>query len=58
MDRRDELRTLVLDPLSALPLLEVTSVTPSGEVVLVRTDAFLQLTAENQLALIGQVVFL
>ena len=56
VDRRDELRSLVLDPLSALPLLVVTSVTPSGEVVLVRTDAFLQLTAENQLALIGQVV--
>lgn len=56
VDRRDELRSLVLDPLSAQPLLVVTSVTPSGEVVLVRTDAFLQLTVENQLALIGQVV--
>ncbi len=53
---RDELRSLLLDPVTGAPLLVVTSVSPSGEVVLVRNDAFVELAAADQLVLIGQVV--
>ena len=54
--RQSELRTLLVDPLTSLPVLVVTSVSPSGEAVLQRTDAYLQLSAMDQVLLIGQVV--
>ena len=54
--RQSELRTLLVDPLTAQPVLVVTSVSPSGEAVLQRTDAYLQMSATDQVLLIGQVV--
>ena len=54
--RQSELRTLLVDPLTSLPVLVVTSVSPSGEAVLQRTDAYLQMSAMDQVLLIGQVV--
>ena len=54
--RQSELRTLLVDPLTSLPVLVVTSVSPSGEAILQRTDAYLQMSAMDQVLLIGQVV--
>ena len=54
--RQSELRTLLLDPLTTLPVLVVVSVSPSGAAVLQRTDAYLQMSATDQVLLIGQVV--
>lgn len=54
--QQSELRTLLVDPLSNEPVLEVIDVTPAGEVVLRRTDAYLQMSATDQLLLVGQVV--
>jgi hypothetical protein len=55
-DRQDELRSLLIDPFTGLPLLTVVSVTPYGQVTLARSDAFLGVPAPDQALLIGQVV--
>jgi hypothetical protein len=55
-DRQDELRSLLIDPFSTEPLLTVADVAPSGRVTLVRSDAFLDVPAPDQILLIGQVV--
>lgn len=54
--RQAELRTLINDPLTATPMLSVTSVSPTGEVVLARSEAFTLLPATDQVLLVGQVV--
>lgn len=54
--RQQDLRTLLLDPLTAAPLLTVTRVTPEGVVILRHTDAYLQTPAADQVLLMGQVV--
>lgn len=54
--KQAELRTLLRDPLTGAPMLVVTSVTPSGQVVLRRTDAYPLLPATDQALLLGQVV--
>lgn len=55
-DRLGDLRTLLLDPLKAQPVLRVAQVTDSGEVVVQYTDGFLDLSATDQFLLLGQVV--
>lgn len=55
-ERQDELRSLILDPLSGTPLLSVVAVTPSGQVRVLRSDAFLVIPAPDQVLLIAQVV--
>lgn len=55
-DRQAELRSLILDPLTGEPLLTVVAVTPLGQVTLMRSDAFLEVPAADQVLLIGQVV--
>ena len=55
-DRQEDLRTLLLDPLTAEPLLSVTRVTPEGVVILRHTDAYLQTPPIDQVLLMGQVV--
>lgn len=55
-DRRNDLRTLINEPLEGTPMLSVTSVQPGGQVVLARTDAFTLLPAQDQVLLVGQVV--
>lgn len=54
--RQADLRTLLLDPLTGIPMLRVLSEAPTGQVVLERTDAFTLLPATDQVLLIGQVV--
>jgi hypothetical protein len=56
VDRQAGLRTLLLDPLTAAPVLDVADVTPNGQVVLQRNEAFLQLPATDQVLLIAQIV--
>jgi hypothetical protein len=56
IDREAELRSLLLDPLTSAPLLVVSSVTPTGEVLVTRTEGFLTLPATDQILLTGQVV--
>ena len=56
VDQQAELRTLLLDPLTSTPMLNVVGVTPSGQVTLQRTDAFLAMPATAQVLLVGQVV--
>lgn len=56
IERQADLRTLLLDPLTGVPVLKVVSQSPSGRVVLVRTDAFNLLPANDQVLLVGQVV--
>jgi hypothetical protein len=56
VDQQAELRTLLLDPLTNTPMLSVVAVTPSGQVTLQRTDAFLAMPATDQVLLVGQVV--
>jgi hypothetical protein len=56
IERQADLRTLLLDPLTGAPVLTVVSQTPSGRVVLSRTDAFTLLPANDQVLLVGQVV--
>jgi hypothetical protein len=56
VDRQADLRTLLLDPLTGAPLLTVVSESPTGQVVLARTDAFTLLSATDQVLLVGQVV--
>jgi hypothetical protein len=56
IERQTDLRTLLLDPLTGAPVLTVVSQTPSGRVVLARTDAFTLLPANDQVLLVGQVV--
>lgn len=56
VDREAELRSLLLDPLTAAPLLVVASATPTGEVVVTRTEGFQTLPAIDQILLTGQVV--
>lgn len=56
IERQADLRTLLLDPLTGAPVLTVVSQTPSGRVVLARTDAFTLLPANDQVLLVGQVV--
>lgn len=54
-ERRNDLRTLINEPLNGTPLLSVTSV-EGDRVVLARTDDFPLLPASDQVLLIGQVV--
>lgn len=54
-ERRGDLRTLLLDPLTAAPVLAYVKLTAAGEVVVRHTDDFLQLQATNQVLLMGQV---
>jgi hypothetical protein len=54
--RQGDLRTLLLDPLTAEPVLSVAGVTSSGELVVRYKPAFLQLPATDQFLLVGQVV--
>lgn len=56
LERETELRTLLLDPLTASPLLAVASVSPLGEVTVLRTEGFLKLPATDQILLTGQVI--
>lgn len=56
VERQADLRTLLLDPLTGAPVLTLVSQTPSGRVVLARTDAFNLLPANDQVLLVGQVV--
>jgi hypothetical protein len=56
VERQADLRTLLLDPLTGQPVLTVMSQSPSGRVVLARTDAFTLLSAKDQVLLVGQVV--
>jgi len=56
MERQADLRTLINDPLDGTPMLTVTSVGESGQVVLARTEAFTLLPANDQILLVGQVV--
>lgn len=56
MERQADLRTLINDPLDGTPMLVVTSVSESGQVVLARTEAFTLLPANDQVLLVGQVV--
>jgi hypothetical protein len=56
IERQTDLRTLLLDPLTGEPVLTVMSESPSGRVMLARTDAFTLLPANDQVLLVGQVV--
>lgn len=56
IERQTDLRTLLLDPLTGEPMLTVLSESPTGRVVLARTDAFTLLPANDQVLLVGQVV--
>jgi hypothetical protein len=56
IDRQADLRTLLLDPLTRQPVLAVVSQSPSGRVVLARTEGFTLLPATDQVLLVGQVV--
>ena len=56
LDRETDLRTLLIDPLTGAPVLAVVDSTASGQVVLVRTEAFTLLPATDQVLLVGQVV--
>jgi hypothetical protein len=56
IDRQTDLRTLLRDPLTGAPMLTVLSESPTGRVVLARTDAFTLLPANDQVLLVGQVV--
>ena len=56
LERQADLRTLINDPLDGTPMLVVTSVSESGQVVLARTEAFTLLPANDQVLLVGQVV--
>ncbi len=56
IERQADLRTLLLDPLTGAPMLTVVSESPTGQVVLARTDAFTFLPATDQVLLVGQVV--
>ncbi len=56
IERQADLRTLLLDPLTGAPVLTVVSQTPSGRVVLARTEGFALLPAKDQVLLVGQVV--
>jgi hypothetical protein len=56
IERQADLRTLLLDPLTGAAMLTVVSQSPSGRVVLARSDAFTLLPANDQVLLVGQVV--
>lgn len=56
IERQADLRTLLMDPLTGEPVLKVVSESPSGRVMLARTDAFTLLPANDQVLLVGQVV--
>lgn len=56
IERQAELRSLLLDPLTGIPMLRVVTENPTGQVVLERTDAFTFLPAADQVLLVGQVV--
>lgn len=56
LDWETDLRTLLVDPLTGAPVLAVVDSTASGQVVLVRTEAFTLLPANDQVLLVGQVV--
>jgi hypothetical protein len=56
VDREAELRSLLLDPLTAAPLMVVMDVTQSGEVIVQRTEGYLKLPATDQVLLTGQIV--
>lgn len=56
VERQADLRTLLLDPLTGIPMLSVVSEGPLGQVVLERTEAFTLLPATDQVLLVGQVV--
>ncbi|MGV1003456.1 MAG: hypothetical protein ACOYEV_01565 [Candidatus Nanopelagicales bacterium] len=50
-----DLRTLLLDPLTGVPMLAVSSIGTDGLVTLQAGDAFTQLQATDQVLLLGQV---
>lgn len=54
-DRRGDLRSLLLHPLTQAPVLAVAQVTTSGEVVIGYTEDFLELSGTDQVLLLGQV---
>ncbi len=54
--RQADLRSLLMDPLTGIPMLKALSEGPNGLVVLERTDAFTLLPANDQVLLVGQVV--
>ena len=56
VDREAELRSLLLDPLTAAPLMVVVDVTQSGEAIVQRTEGYLKLPATDQVLLTGQIV--
>ena len=56
IERQTDLRTLLPEPLTREPMLTVVSQSPSGQVVLARTDAFTLQSAIDQVLLVGQVV--
>ncbi len=56
LDWETDLRTLLVDPLTGAPVLAVVDSTASGQVVVVRTEAFTLLPANDQVLLVGQVV--
>lgn len=56
VDRSNDLRTLINEPLEGNPMLSVTSVETDGLVILARTDDFTLLPAQDQILLVGQVV--
>ncbi len=56
LERQGDLRTLINDPLTGTPMLVVTSVGETGQVVMARTEAFTLLPANDQVLLVGQVV--
>jgi hypothetical protein len=56
IERQADLRTLLLDPLTGVAVLKVVSQSPSGRVVLARSDGFALLPANDQILLVGQVV--
>lgn len=52
---RPDLRTLLLDPLTGIPMLEVSHISPAGQVSLQSSEAFAQMPAMDQILLLGQV---
>ncbi len=55
-DRAEDLRTLLVDPSTGMPVLTIESVSPTGDGVLQSTEAFLRVPVPDQVLLMGQVV--
>lgn len=52
---RPDLRTLLLDPLTGTPMLAVSRISDAGQVSLQSSEAFAQMSAMDQILLLGQV---